>query len=241
MPLISVIIPIANPKPYLNRIRQSLAGVSTPIEVIIVVSKGLEGKLFKKYPFEKIIISELNGRGFACSQGLRLAKGEIIVFLHADTILPENWDKFILNALANKNIVGGAFSLAFDTNQKYLKLLIFISDVFFKLTQELWGDRAIFVRSEILKNHSQVMNVPIMEDVKLSRYMNEKGRVIMLKEKVITSSDTFIKYGLLRHTFRIIKCRLWYALGGNLVKIYDYYYSQENNTVLTKSKKHLLV
>ena len=239
--MISVIIPVANPKPFLNRIRQSLSGVSAPIEVIVVVSKDLEGKIFKKYSFEKIIISENKGRGFACSQGLRLAKGEIIIFLHADTILPENWNKLILNALTNRNIVGGAFSLAFDTNHKYLKLLIYISDVFFKLTQELWGDRAIFIRSEVLKEHAVLMDVPIMEDVKLSNFMKRKGKVVMLKEKVITSSDTFLKHGLLRHTFRIIKCRLWYALGGNLEKIYDYYYSRGNNTSLTGSKKHLSV
>jgi len=226
--LISVIIPVANLKPYLNRIRQSLAEVSTPIEVIFVVSKDLEGKLFKKYPFEKIIISEIKGRGTACSQGLRLAKGDIILFLHADTILPENWDKLILNTFTNKNIVGGAFSLAFDNNHKYFKLLIFFSDAFFMITQELWGDRAIFIRSEIMKDQAELMDVPIMEDVKLSSYMKKKGKVVMLKEKVITSSDTFIKYGLLRHTFRIIKCRLWYALGGNLKKIYGYYYSKDN-------------
>ena len=64
-----------------------------------------------------------------------------------------------------------------------------------------------------------------MEDVKLSRFMNKKGIVVMLQEKVITSADTFFKYGLLQHTFRIIKCRLWYALGGNPDKIYRYYYS----------------
>ena len=244
MPLISVIIPVVNLKPYLSRIRQSLVTVSTTIEVIIVVSKDLEGKIFKKYPFEKIIVSELNGRGFACAQGMRSAKGEIIIFLHADTILPDNWNKLILNALVNRNVVGGAFSLTFDTNHKYLKLLVFVSDIFFKVTRELWGDRAIFIRSELLKDNAELMEVPIMEDVKLSNFMKKKGALVMLKEKVITSSDTFLKYGLLRHTFRIMKCRLWYALGGKPEKIYDYYYSQGHNTISTadkKSKKHNLL
>lgn len=224
MPLISVIILVANPK-YLKRIRQSLAGVITPIEVIIVVSKDLKEKIFKKYPFEKIIISEVKGRGFACSQGFRFATGEISIFLHDDTILPQNWSELVINALTNENIVGGAFSLSFDNDHKYLKLLIFFSNVIFRLTRELWGDRAIFIRSQILKDHGQFMEVPVMEDVKLSSFMRKKGSVLMLKEKVITSADTFLKYGLFRHTFRIVKCRLWYALGGDLEKIYSYYYS----------------
>jgi len=225
MPLISVIIPVASSKSYLDRIRQSLADVTIPIEVLIVISKNLKGEILEKYTFEKIVVADSKGRGSACSQGIRLAKGEIIIFLHADTILPEDWIKLVSGALDKKNIVGGAFSLAFDTNHKYLKLLIFLSDVFFKVTGELWGDRAIFIRSRILKDQAQLMDVPIMEDVKLSGLMRKNGRVVMLKEKVITSSGTFTKHGLLRHTFRILKCRLWYALGGDLEKIYGYYYT----------------
>jgi len=226
--LISVIIPVAYLSPRLNKIRQSLAKAVTPKEVIFVVNKNLEGKLYRKNYYEKIIVSDVNGRGFACTLGIRMAKGDIIIFLHADTVLPENWDILILNALANNKIVGGAFSLSFDTNHNYLKLLIFFSDMFFEITRELWGDRAIFIRSEILKGQPGLMDVHIMEDVKLSGYMKKKGKIIMLKEKVTTSSITFIKYGLLRHTYRIIKCRLWYALGGNLQKIYNYYYSKDN-------------
>lgn len=225
LPLISVIIPIANSKSCLEAIRKDLAKAKTAIEVILVVSKDLKGEITEKYSFEKIIIPELKGRGFAFTQGIQQSKGEIIIFLHADTILPTEWDKLVLNALANKNIVGGAFSLSFDTPHIYLKFLVFLSDIFFKLTWELWGDRAIFTRSEILKDHRQLLNVPMMEDVKLSGLMKKRGKVIMLKEKVITSSSTFLKYGLLHHSFRIIKCRLWYSLGGNLDKIYSYYYS----------------
>ena len=83
---------------------------------------------------------------------------------------------------------------------------------------------------EVIKPHTEVMNVPIMEDVRLSGFLSKQGRVVLLKEKVITSSATFIRYGLLRHTYRIIKCRLWYALGGNPVNIYHYYYSLREET-----------
>jgi hypothetical protein len=52
----------------------------------------------------------------------------------------------------------------------------FFSDAFFKITGELWGDRAIFIRSEILKDRARIMDVPIMEDVKLSGFMEKKGK-----------------------------------------------------------------
>jgi len=113
----------------------------------------------------------------------------------------------------------------FDRSHPYLDLLTFLSDLLFKFTGEMWGDRAIFARSEILKDPTLNIDVPIMEDFILSRFMRKKGRVIMLKEKVVTSSGTFLKNGMLWNTIRIIKCRLWFALGGNLQKIYNYYYT----------------
>lgn len=64
-----------------------------------------------------------------------------------------------------------------------------------------------------------------MEDVRLSKLMNKKGRVIVLKEKVTTSASDFVKYGWFRNSLRTFKARVWYALGGNPQKIFDYYYS----------------
>ena len=157
--------------------------------------------------------------------GLQLAKGDIIVFLHADTILPEIWDELILKALTDKKVVGGAFSLTFNKNHTFLSFLILLSDVLFRVTGELWGDRTIFIRSHILKDQEEILNVPIMEDVILSFFMKKRGEIVLLKEKVTTSSESFFKRGLLQHTFRIITCRIWYALGGNLKKIYNSYYS----------------
>jgi len=223
--MISVIILATNYKHNTDKIRENLSTSTTPIEVIIVVSKDRIGNTLKRYPSEKIITSEVKGRGFACYAGLQLARGDVIVFLHADTILPARWNELILKTLTDKKVVGGAFSLTFNKNHIYLSILIFLSEVLFRITGELWGDRTIFFRSHILKDHAGLLNVPIMEDVRLTLFMKKRGKVALLKEKVTTSSESFFKHGLLQHTFRIIKCRIWYALGGNLGKIYSYYYS----------------
>ncbi len=224
--MISVVVPIDKLTPYLDIIREQFTLVNTPIEVIFVINKDLKGIVDQEKPYEKVVIAKRRGRGFSCVQGVSEAEGEIVVFLHADTILPKGWDIAISNALLQKHVIGGAFSLTFDDQRRYLKLLIFLSNLLFRLTGELWGDRAIFVRSEYLKDCLTIMNVPIMEDVRLSHCMKKKGDVIMLKEKVTTSATTFTSRGLLRNTLRILKCRLWYALGGNLEEIHGYYYSK---------------
>jgi hypothetical protein len=66
-----------------------------------------------------------------------------------------------------------------------------------------------------------------MEDVRLSNWMKKNGNVVLLKSKVTTSSETFIKYGLIRNTIRIIKARIWYLVGYDLQKIFDYYYQKK--------------
>ena len=205
--------------------RQRMESLSTPVEVIIVVSKNLKDQIGQGGSYEKIVVAERDGRGYAFTQGIKFATGKILVFLHADTILPVDWDHKIINAFRDRNVVGGGFSLKFDTPHYYLKLLVFMSDLLFDLTGEMWGDRALFIRSELIKEDHSILEVPLMEDVRLSHFMKKKGKVVKLKGAVITSSDTFVKRGLVRHTFKIIRCRLWYALGGNLDKIYRCYYS----------------
>jgi hypothetical protein len=64
----------------------------------------------------------------------------------------------------------------------------------------------------------------MMEDVRLTMMMKKEGKVVLLKEKVITSAATFRKYGLLHNTMRILLVRLWYGVGRDPQKIYKYYY-----------------
>jgi len=222
--MISVIVPVGDFKPELNKIRHNFTTVETPIEVILVVRDQLKDQVAKTYPFEKVLIASQQGRGYALAQGLKEAQGEVILFLHADTLLPQHWDKTILQNLHQTEVAGGGFSLAFDREHRYLKFLVGASDLLFKMTGELWGDRALFVRASIIKGEESILQVPLLEDVRLSHWMKKKGKVVLLKEEVTTSAERFVTDGMLRHTWTIVVCRAWYALGGNTTNIYQRYY-----------------
>ena len=165
------------------------------------------------------------GRGGAFVRGAQEVEGDVVLLLHSDTVHPLKWDEAIARALEDGQIVGGAFSLSYDVSSLYLKLLIFMSNAFVRLTGEMWGDRAIFVRTEVLQQCLTLMDVPLLEDVRLSKCMNGCGKAIVLREKVVTSADGFRREGMVRHAWRALKCRLWYALGGDLERMYEYYYS----------------
>jgi hypothetical protein len=222
--IISVVIPILCITPELSSVRRSIQTATTPIEILLVVDPA-EKDSIPLFPNEKKVTTSVRGRGMALAEGIRQSTGDSIIFVHADTILPKGWDIAIRNALIDPQVIGGGFSLTFDKKSEYLHFLTLRHTLRIYLFRELWGDQAIFVRSNFLKQHiSEIEKLPIMEDVQLSKLMNKNGKVIHLKETVITSAATFLKYGLLRNTYRIIKVRLWYEVGGEPQKIYDYYY-----------------
>lgn len=223
---ISVIVPIHIKNDKIDEVRKSIFYATTPIEVIYVVEKNLSDIFIKTDSFEKIVKIENKGRGFIFIEGIRNSKGKIILFLHSDTILPDSWDKSIRKSFENEKVVGGGFKLKFDVNNAYLNFAIKLLTFRATPLKILSGDRGLFVRSSLIKDNISLLEVPIMEDMELSNLMRKNGNITILNENIITSADAFIKNGVLRQAKKILICFLWYRIGGNLQKIYNYYYSK---------------
>jgi hypothetical protein len=223
--ILSVVVPILTRTPQLSVVREHIRKATTPIEIILAVDTQAKNDVAAESPNEKIVLITKKGRGVALAEGARQATGDIIVFLHADTILPTDWDLAIRRSLEEKNVIGGGFSLRFDEDNTYLNILIFLSNILYFCFGELWGDRALFVRTSVLKEHIEEIDQMFMEDVQLSKLMKRNGKIVLLKEPVITSPSTFHKQGVFRTTIRILISRLWYEVGGNPEKIYEYYYN----------------
>jgi hypothetical protein len=90
----------------------------------------------------------------------------------------------------------------------------------------MWGDRALFARTADLRECLPALDVPLFEDVRLSKALRKRGKLVLLDETVVTSAEHFRRNGPLTQSLRIFKARLWYALGGDTQRIYDYYYSR---------------
>lgn len=199
---------------------------------IIIPTKKKTKTLAKKYNFyadsetEVIIIECNNGRGYPIAKGIKKAHGTYAIVLHADTTLPPTWKTDISNTLKNDTTIGGAFSLKFTNKHFFLTLLTFFSTLLFYIKKELWGDRAIFFRSSALTTAEiERLQVPIMEDVILSSILKKKGTLALLRSHVITESGQFRTKGILKHTAKILYCRMLFILRHDLQKIYNLYYS----------------
>lgn len=230
-PLISVITPIHTTNHKIPQIRKALSSATVSTELIIVINNPkLTKHIVVQSSNESVVIAQRKGRGFAFIQGIANVKGSVTMLLHSDTIPPLGWDQAILSSLKNPQVVGGGFSMKYGTPKPYLDLGAWMMNQWFRISGELYGDRAMFIRSHILRRCLSVLEVPLFEDLRLARCMHKHGRVVLLRDKVETSDKSLKDYGLLRYIGGFLLCRLWYALGGSPFQIYNAYYAP------TKSK-----
>jgi hypothetical protein len=224
-PLISVITPIHTTNHRLTRIRKAISSATHPIELIIVLNNPeLIGHVVPQTSNEQVLFTPRKGRGFAFLEGIANSSGFITLLLHSDTVPPMGWDNAILSAIEDTRVVGGGFSMTYGKPIPNLDIGIWIMNQWFRLSGELYGDRAMFVRSDILKRCLSVLEVPLFEDLQLAKCIRRHGRVVLLKEKVETGTKTLREYGLFRYLGSFLLCRFWYALGGSPFHIYNAYY-----------------
>ncbi len=225
---ISVIVPM-HIETDLSETRSAIAKSALSgknAELIISLNDiSLEGKVAGKLErWERIVVEPKRGRGYAMLAGARKAKGDVILFLHCDTRLPDGWHEAIEHALYDKRVVGGGFGLDFDEHSFFLKVATWVSNILAYSIGEISGDRGLFVRREVLTMCENAIDVPFLEDMRLSREMRRLGKLIVLKEKVTTSAEKFRKRGYLSHSWRIALTWLQWLAGADAEKLYEYYY-----------------
>ncbi|HEX9860614.1 MAG TPA: TIGR04283 family arsenosugar biosynthesis glycosyltransferase, partial [Nitrospirota bacterium] len=143
------------------------------------------------------------GRGRQMNLGASLARGAVLLFLHADTRLPGNALALIEAALGERGIIGGAFDLGFDTNRRIFQITEKYVFLRTRLTRVPFGDQAIFIRRDYFEKLGGYRDIPIMEDVELMKRIRKRGgRIRIIREKVRTSPRRYEAEGLIRCTLR---------------------------------------
>ena len=159
-------------------------------------------------PLADRVLVAPRGRARQMNAGAAVAKGDALVFLHADTRLPERADELIRAAL--ERALWGRFDVAIDSPRALLCLVSWAMNLRSRLTGIATGDQAIFVRREAFAGFPEI---PLMEDVAFSREMKRKSRPACLRERVRTSARRWEARGVLATIFLMWRLRLLYALG----------------------------
>jgi len=199
---ISIIIPTLNEESEVEHWRE-LRGHSDDGGVceIIIVDGGSSDQtvaLARAQGFR--VESRPPGRGAQFNHGARLARGKVLLFLHADTRMPPGFAGLIRQCLNETDALAGAFSLAIDQAGLRLKLVAHCANLRSRLFQLPYGDQAIFIRRDDFRRLGGFPEIPVMEDFIFIRQAGKKGRVATLPQAVITSARRWQRLGVLRTT-----------------------------------------
>jgi GT2 family glycosyltransferase len=149
------------------------------------------------------LVSPIRQRAAQMNLGAGTARGDVLLFLHADTRLPENWRTVLASGMQRDALcVGGAFRRRFDSPSLFLRATSRLAD--WRSSQFGWflGDQAMFVRRDIFRTLDGFAPLQKCEDLDFSIRLKRAGRCRLLPATVISSSRRFEQHGPFRQTLR---------------------------------------
>ena len=220
---ISIIIPVLNEGGGIENFLSALQPMRGRGHEIIAVDGFSEDDTAEKAKtLSDAVISEARGRARQMNRGAQMASGGIFWFLHADGIPPENADEMILNAI-DRGRIWGRFDIKLTGSNFIFRIIETLMNLRSRITGIATGDQGIFVRSDIFKKIGGFQEIPIMEDIALSKMLKKLGRPSCLKNHITSSSRRWKNYGIIRTVLTMWYLRLLYALGVNPQKLKGHY------------------
>jgi len=212
---ISIVIPARDDAEALSRTLAHLDGLAGihAVELIVAASGDPAGTARAVGTRARLLWPPGSTRAELMNAGAAAARGRILLFLHADTLLPARAVRAISEALADASVVGGAFAHRFTEAHPSLAVISWINRVRYRLTRTYYGDQAIFVRADVFRSMGRYASVALMEDVDLSDRLKRLGRTVVLPEPVHTSGRRFLTRGCWR-TFAFIVWLLLLSTAG---------------------------
>jgi rSAM/selenodomain-associated transferase 2 len=217
---LSVVVPALNEARGIRAALEALAPLRARGHEVIVVDGGSsDGTTRLAVGLCDRVLNVPRGRAVQMNAGARAARGDALVFLHADTQLPRGADDMILSSL--KAHVWGRFDVEIESRHPLLRIVGSAMNVRSRLTGIATGDQAIFVRRDAFAGFP---DIALMEDVAFSRQMKQLGPPACLREKVLTSGRRWESRGVLRTIVLMWRLRLLYFLGASperLLRLYE--------------------
>ena len=196
---ISIIIPVLNEA---AAIAQTLVAAqqTREAEIIVVDGGSQDDTVAIAQSLGVKVITTGSGRAAQMNAGAKVATGEVLLFLHGDTILPPDFASRIRQTLISPGVIAGAFTLSIDGALPGLRLIEQLVNWRSRYLQMPYGDQAIFLRVKTFQKIGGFTDLPIMEDFELMRQLKKKGAIAIVSEPVITSGRRWKRLGVLRTT-----------------------------------------
>lgn len=215
---LSIIIPTLNEEQWIERTLKAVLNSVPDAEIVVVDGESQDATVERAKRYVRVIASK-RGRGRQLNAGVAATHGNILLFLHADTLPEGEGIVELLEIMQDENVLGGAFRMRFDDNSSlYQRIGKQVTQRSLR-TKSYTGDQAIFTRRSAFEQLGGYRDWPFMEDVDYSERMGRAGTVTLLQHAVETSARRHQRWGLLRTQLTVVLIRILY-----LLKVHPAYY-----------------
>jgi len=165
-----------------------------------------------------LVLAAPRGRAAQMNAGAAAAHADVLLFLHADTRLPEDADALVLAAVA-RGRGWGRFDVRIDTRRPLLRVVARAMNARSRLTGIATGDQALFVRRDLFDAVGGFPEIPLMEDIAMSRTLKRHGRPACLRATVVTSARRWDRHGAWKTILLMWRLRAAYFLGADPARL----------------------
>lgn len=169
---------------------------------------------------ERVVVAQ-RGRASQMNAGAGEASGDALLFLHADTLLPESADRLIADALASR--LWGRFDVRIDERGAWPAVVAWFMNRRSRLTGIATGDQAMFMRRDVFERLGGFASIPLMEDIELSKRLRALGRPACIAAPVVTSGRRWARHGPLRTIWLMWRLRAAYFFGADPAQLASRY------------------
>lgn len=223
--MLSIIIPVLDEALVIGPTLAALQALREQgCEVIVVDGGSRDATRTLAAALSDRVVEAPRGRAAQMNAGARASRGDVLLFLHADTLLPAEAAAGIGAALDRCGRAWGRFDVVIAGSGTLLALVALLMNIRSRLTGIATGDQAIFARRAAFEAAGGFPEIPVMEDVALSKALKRQSPPLCLRERVLTSARRWERHGTLRTILLMWRLRLAYALGADpqrLARRYD--------------------
>jgi rSAM/selenodomain-associated transferase 2 len=210
---LSIVVPAHNEEATIGQTLAHTRDHVRPHELFVanVCSTDRTGELASRYA--RVFTLDESTRGAALNQVAALASGEVLLFVHADTLLPPEAATLIETTRKDPSVVGGAFRLRLDDPGWLARLVSHAVNVRSMLLGTFFGDQGLFVRSEAFARVGGYRDWSVMEDLEILSRLRRQGQLVLLKGEVVTSARRHRRAGWVKTLATVWAICLLFRLG----------------------------
>jgi rSAM/selenodomain-associated transferase 2 len=222
---ISIIIPVLNEAALIAQTLSSLQPLRAAGHELILVDGGSnDDTIALSEPLADQIIRCSKGRSRQMNGGAKIARGDILLFLHTDTLLPKGADQLIIREMEKREKNWGRFDVRLSGGHLLFRIVEWLMNWRSRITGIATGDQAIFVQRKIFETVGGFPDIDLMEDITMSKFLKKYGPPLCLWQRVVTSSRRWQRNGILRTILLMWLLRLAYFYKTDprrLAQLYD--------------------